>query len=133
MRDKDGRIITIVPCKKCNAHPCECEMIRERFTKALAEYMDNVQDHIVKHFEKMEFTFDPDQVILEPKGRRYKKVSLERHGGGKSVHSFVEVETGDIFKPASWKAPAKHKRGNIYENRGEEALTPIGHVRYLVR
>ena len=27
-----------------------------------------------------------------------------------SVHSFVDKNTGDVFKPASWKAPAKHIR-----------------------
>ena len=27
-----------------------------------------------------------------------------------SVHSFVDKNTGDVFKPASWKAPAKHVR-----------------------
>ena len=27
-----------------------------------------------------------------------------------SVHCFVDKETGDVYKPASWKAPAKHIR-----------------------
>ena len=27
-----------------------------------------------------------------------------------SVHCFVDKETGDIYKPASWSAPAKHIR-----------------------
>ena len=27
-----------------------------------------------------------------------------------SVHAFVDKETGDVYKPASWKAPAKHVR-----------------------
>ena len=27
-----------------------------------------------------------------------------------SVHSFVNKKTGDVLKPASWKAPAKHVR-----------------------
>ena len=27
-----------------------------------------------------------------------------------SVHSFVDKETGDVFKPASWNRPAKHVR-----------------------
>ena len=27
-----------------------------------------------------------------------------------SVHSFVDKNTGDVYKPASWKAPAKHVR-----------------------
>ena len=27
-----------------------------------------------------------------------------------SVHAFVDKNTGDVYKPASWKAPAKHVR-----------------------
>ena len=27
-----------------------------------------------------------------------------------SVHAFVDKETGDVYKPASWAAPAKHVR-----------------------
>ena len=27
-----------------------------------------------------------------------------------SVHAFVDKETGDVYKPASWAAPAKHIR-----------------------
>jgi hypothetical protein len=27
----------------------------------------------------------------------------------------VEVREGDLLKPASWKSPAKHSRGNIFE------------------
>jgi len=27
-----------------------------------------------------------------------------------SVHAFIDKNTGDVYKPASWKAPAKHVR-----------------------
>ena len=27
-----------------------------------------------------------------------------------TVHSFIDRNTGDVYKPASWKAPAKHVR-----------------------
>ena len=27
-----------------------------------------------------------------------------------TVHAFIDKKTGDVFKPASWKAPAKHVR-----------------------
>lgn len=35
----------------------------------------------------------------------------ERHNS--SVHAFVDNATGDLYKAASWKAPAKGVRGNI--------------------
>ena len=27
-----------------------------------------------------------------------------------SVHAFIDIQTGEVYKPASWKAPAKHVR-----------------------
>lgn len=33
---------------------------------------------------------------------------------GGSAYAFIDNETGDILKPASWAAPAKHARGSIY-------------------
>jgi hypothetical protein len=31
------------------------------------------------------------------------------------VNQGVPVKKGDLLKPASWKAPAKHSRGNIFD------------------
>jgi len=35
--------------------------------------------------------------------------------GQQSVHSFVDRETGSVYKPAGWKAPAKGKDGKPAE------------------
>jgi hypothetical protein len=45
-------------------------------------------------------------------GSRY--VRVFRSG---SAHAFVDKKTGDVLKPASWKAPAKHARGNIFDSK----------------
>ena len=45
-------------------------------------------------------------------GHKYYKLIMVRNDS-KSVWAFVNKETGDIFKPATWKAPARHPRGNI--------------------
>ena len=42
-------------------------------------------------------------------GRKYHKI-LDRKG---SVHAFVNKQTGEVFKPASWNAPAKHVRYDL--------------------
>ena len=50
-----------------------------------------------------------------PRGQKYLRLMKpENEGGG--VYAFIEIATGDIFKPASWKARAKHARGNIYDS-----------------
>ena len=55
-------------------------------------------------------------------GKKYYKIVQQEYREGASwnnyktgysdgsVHAFVNKETGDVYKPASWKAPAKHIR-----------------------
>ena len=40
-------------------------------------------------------------------GRKYHKVIMETGGSSRSVHAFIDKKTGDVYKPASFKAPAK--------------------------
>ena len=50
-------------------------------------------------------------------GRKYHKIVMEvpndNHPPSRSVHAFVDRMTGDVYKPASFKAPAKHVRFNL--------------------
>ena len=45
-------------------------------------------------------------------GRKYHKIIMDANGS-RSVHAFVDKKTGDVYKPASFKAPAKHVRFNL--------------------
>ena len=42
-------------------------------------------------------------------GRKYHKI-VNRNA---EVHAFVDKQTGEVFKPASYKAPAKHVRYDL--------------------
>lgn len=46
-------------------------------------------------------------------GRKYHKVMMTTDGGNRSVHAFVNKTTGEVYKPASIKAPAKGVRFNM--------------------
>jgi hypothetical protein len=46
-------------------------------------------------------------------GKKYYKIILIDGGGGSSVHAFVDKKTGEIYKPASLKAPAKGVRYDL--------------------
>jgi hypothetical protein len=48
-------------------------------------------------------------------GKRYYKVVTLRKDERESVWAFVDTQTGDVLKAASWSAPAKHARGNIFD------------------
>ena len=45
------------------------------------------------------------------KGRKYYKVLTDN-----SVHCFVDVKNGNVFKPESYNKPAKHVRYNLLQD-----------------
>ena len=55
---------------------------------------------------------DPYKFYIES-GRKYHKVIMETGGNSRSVHAFVDKKTGEVYKPASFKAPAKIVRYNL--------------------
>ena len=46
-------------------------------------------------------------------GRKYHKLMQCVDGQTESVHAFIDRKTGEVYKPASYKAPAKHVRYNL--------------------
>ena len=51
-------------------------------------------------------------------GRKYYKIvmsdlSVNGERWSQGVHAFVNKKTGEVYKPASWRAPAKHVRFNL--------------------
>ena len=46
-------------------------------------------------------------------GRKYHKIWMETDDNSRSVHAFVDMKTGEVYKPATFKAPAKHVRFNL--------------------
>ena len=46
-------------------------------------------------------------------GKKYHKVIFVDGGGSRSVHAFVDKKTGEVYKSASWKSPAKGVRYDL--------------------
>jgi len=55
-------------------------------------------------------------------GRKYHKIIMETGARSRSVHAFVDKKTGEVYKPASFKAPAKHVRFNLLLIKDREWL-----------
>ena len=55
---------------------------------------------------------DPYKFYIES-GRKYHKIVMETESQSRSVHAFVDKKTGEVYKAASWKAPAKGVRFNL--------------------
>ena len=65
----------------------------------LAEYVE--KDHN-NRWESLPYN------VEVKKGRKYYKIITNN-----SVHAFVDVKNGDVYKAASWNKPAKHVRFNL--------------------
>ena len=46
-------------------------------------------------------------------GRKYHKIIMVTDSGSRSVHAFVDKKTGELYKSASFKAPAKGVRFDL--------------------
>jgi hypothetical protein len=73
------------------------------------------------------------EVVETPK--YYKVFQVQEKAGAplfRDIVAFIDKKTGNILKPASYRVPAKHARGNIFSvNFGMEAITEEGYVKYL--
>jgi len=70
-------------------------------------------------------------IEIQTAKRFYKLWWTHLDGTRQSIHSFIDKTTGDIYKPASTQAHAKHARGNVLSaSGGAEALSGYS-VRYL--
>jgi hypothetical protein len=55
-------------------------------------------------------------------GRKYHKVIMIDGGSSRSVHAFVDKNTGEVYKSASWKSPAKGVRYDLRLIKDREYL-----------
>ena len=80
---------------------------RNRLQMSLAGASSSVDYHdaCIKDLENgncdYDFTFES--------GRKYHKIIMSA-AGARSVHAFVDKKTGEVYKSASWKSPAKGVR-----------------------
>jgi len=54
----------------------------------------------------------PIDYVIET-GKKYHKVIFVDGGGSRSVHCFIDKQTGQMYKSSSWKAPAKGVRYDL--------------------
>ena len=54
----------------------------------------------------------PIDYVIET-GKKYHKVIMVDGGSSRSVHAFVDKNTGELYKSSSWKSPAKGVRYDL--------------------
>jgi hypothetical protein len=107
-------------------------MLDEKFQTAVNHWMQVVQSWINTNYAANYSHLTPP-VITMSVGCRYVKIVREDTGRStsKSVFAFIDKTNGDILKPSSWAAPAKHARGNLFDTMGGLGQVDADGVHYL--
>ena len=82
------------------------------FNLNVRKYTLMLCDCLTDDFTRCHPNSDPYKFYIES-GRKYHKIVMETESQSRSVHAFVDKKTGEVYKPASFKAPAKIVRYNL--------------------
>lgn len=88
-------------------------MMSVEFRSKLDFFMIGVNSLIAKDYAKLYENLEPS-IVYPEEGGRYIRIVAERSDGSRYSHCFIDKSNGDVLKCATWKAPAKHARGNIF-------------------
>ena len=78
------------------------------------DYIKEISEAQAKEWKLDGFDMTTAPTFHIEEGKRFYKVVRACFGQTQtSVHCFVEKTSGDIYKAATWSAPAKNVRGNI--------------------
>lgn len=109
-------------------------MITADFQARLDAWIAGAQKLIDDEWAERGYTHAMSPVLRLAVGSRFVKVTrLDRSTAGVvsergSVHAFIDItggnidgvnhQSGDVLKPATYRAPAKHARGNLFDDKG---------------
>ena len=112
-----------------------CETLEENYKQdSISSYKrmeitEGRSDYATKRLQEIENgTMIPYAIFSVETGRKYHKIIMrtacnaDRSNDQKSVHAFVDRKTGEVYKPASWKGPAKHVRYDLRKIRDRQVL-----------
>jgi len=94
------------------------------------EAMDNLLLQIQVNYDQWSNNSKTLNLSLRP-GRKFIKVVNDNSVWGfvakvDGVHKGVPMLKGDILKAATWRAPAKHSRGSIFDKEMHESFSWTG-------
>ena len=72
----------------------------------------DTREYHVRKIDELKSGILPIDYVIES-GKKYHKVVFIDGGGSRSVHAFVDKNTGEVYKSASWKSPAKGVRFDL--------------------
>lgn len=93
---------------------------RNQIQLNIRKYCLMLCDCLLEDFKRRNNGKDSGYKFYIESGRKYHKLIMETGGNSSSVHAFVDKKTGEVYKAASWKAPAKHVRYNLLSIESRE-------------
>ena len=85
----------------------------------IRKYTDILIEALMVDF-KRKSTLDYSYTVEE--ARKFLKIWMHTEGGQRSIHAFIDKKTGDVYKPASTKGPAKGVRFNLLDEASREDM-----------
>ncbi len=103
-----------------------CEALRQNFIEySIKSHQRSLESDVNSDYHTAaitklkEGTCDYD--FYPETGRKYHKIIMNANGS-RSVHCFIDKQTGSVYKSASWRSPAKGERYNLLLIKDREWL-----------
>lgn len=96
----------------------------------LENYLNTLQANSDTHYQKN--LINLWNAGLAPKfewSRGPKWIKVTTIDNQTSVFCFIDPTTGDIYKAATWSKPAKHIRGNIFDEKPPLTLSSLYNIK----
>ena len=93
------------------------------FDKAMNRLVENIHINYERWSSNLKYSSGREKVDITIKpGRKFIKIIRENSVWGfvaidDGMHKGVPMKMGDVLKAAGWASPAKHTRGNIFDNK----------------
>ena len=93
------------------------------FDKAMNRLVENIHINYERWSNNLKYSSGRERVkITITAGRKFIKIIRDTSVWGfvakaDGTHMGVPMKTGDVLKAAGWSAPAKHTRGNIFDDK----------------
>ena len=88
-------------------HPIELHYQRS-IPEMVLDWTKELVTRLQEDYDSNNYTSDRYKFEIQT-GRKYHKIVAKNQG----VHAFVDKQTGEVYKPASYKSPAKHVRYDL--------------------
>ena len=88
-------------------HPIELHYQRS-IPEMVLDWTKELVTRLQEDYDSNNYTSDRYKFEIQT-GRKYHKIVAKNQG----VHAFVDKNTGEVYKPASYKSPAKHVRYDL--------------------